>query len=137
VSPLGLGPCRHRHHVLSLQDDHWPARRYAPTIYFRKDIREETFCGSAKSGYPGPEVYRAIHSAPMANAAQNNQASYWRSDLAYQRSVLMPSEMKRLKLLEEENSRLKRLVADLSLEKAMLQDVVKRNIWSAPPLQGL
>jgi putative transposase len=37
---------------------------------------------------------------------------------------LMPSEMKRLKLLEEENARLKRLVADLSLDKVMLQDVV-------------
>jgi putative transposase len=41
---------------------------------------------------------------------------------------LMPSEMKRLKLLEEENTRLKRLVADLSLDKAMLQDVVKRKL---------
>jgi putative transposase len=40
----------------------------------------------------------------------------------------MPSEMKRLKLLEEENSRLKKLVADLSLDKAMLQDVVKRKL---------
>ncbi len=29
---------------------------------------------------------------------------------------LMPSEMKRLKMLDEENARLKRLVADLSLE---------------------
>jgi putative transposase len=41
---------------------------------------------------------------------------------------LMPSEMKRLKLLEEENVRLKKLVADLSLDKAMLQDVVKRKL---------
>lgn len=31
---------------------------------------------------------------------------------------LMPSEMKRLKQFEEENQRLKRLVADLSLEDA-------------------
>ena len=31
----------------------------------------------------------------------------------------MPSEMKRLKLLGEENVRLKRLVADFSLDKAM------------------
>ena len=38
----------------------------------------------------------------------------------------MPSEMKRLKQLEEENSRLKRLVANLSLDKEMLQDVIKR-----------
>jgi len=49
---------------------------------------------------------------------------------------LMPSEMKLVKLLEEENSRLKELVADLSLDKAMLQDVLSRNVWSAPSLQG-
>jgi putative transposase len=41
---------------------------------------------------------------------------------------LMPSEMKRLKQLEEENQRLKKLVADLSLDKAMLQDVIKRKL---------
>ncbi len=35
---------------------------------------------------------------------------------------LMPSEMRRLRQLEEENGKLKRLVADLSLDKAMLQD---------------
>ena len=39
---------------------------------------------------------------------------------------LMPSEMKRLRLLEEENRKLKRIVADLSLDKAMLQDVIRR-----------
>jgi putative transposase len=38
----------------------------------------------------------------------------------------MPSEMKRLKQLEEENSRLRKLVADLSLNKEMLQDVRRR-----------
>ena len=41
---------------------------------------------------------------------------------------LMPSEMKRLKQLDEENARLKQLVADLSLDKAMLQDVIKRKL---------
>jgi putative transposase len=41
---------------------------------------------------------------------------------------LMPSEMKRLKQLDEENQRLKKLVADLSLDKEMLQDVIRRKI---------
>ena len=41
---------------------------------------------------------------------------------------LMPSEMKRLKQLEEENQRLKKLVADLSLDKEMLQDVIRRKM---------
>jgi putative transposase len=38
---------------------------------------------------------------------------------------LMPSEMKRLRQLEEENGKLKKIVADLSLDKAMLQDVAR------------
>lgn len=41
---------------------------------------------------------------------------------------LLPSEMKRLRQLEEENGKLKKLVADLSLDKAMLQDVIRRKI---------
>ncbi|PWK49839.1 hypothetical protein C8D95_1214 [Silicimonas algicola] len=40
----------------------------------------------------------------------------------------MPSEMKRLRELEQENARLKKIVADLSLDKEMLQDVIKRKL---------
>ena len=36
------------------------------------------------------------------------------------------SDARRLKQLEEENRRLKRLVADLTLDKQMLQDVASR-----------
>lgn len=39
---------------------------------------------------------------------------------------LQVSEARRLKALEDENRRLKRLVADLSLDNAMLKDVVGR-----------
>lgn len=41
---------------------------------------------------------------------------------------LMPSEMKRLKHLDQENGRLKRLVTDLSLDTVILQDVIKRKL---------
>lgn len=41
---------------------------------------------------------------------------------------LMPSEVKRLKQLEDENGRLKRIVADLTLDREMLQDVIKRKL---------
>ena len=37
---------------------------------------------------------------------------------------MLPSDMKRLRQLEEENAKLKKLVADLSLDKLMLQDVL-------------
>jgi putative transposase len=43
-------------------------------------------------------------------------------------SGLGPSELRRLRQLDEENTRLKKLVADLSLDKVMLQDVVRRKI---------
>jgi len=36
------------------------------------------------------------------------------------------SELRRLKQLEEENRKLKQLVADLSLDKKMLQDVLSK-----------
>ena len=36
------------------------------------------------------------------------------------------TELRRLRQLEEENHRLKRLVADLSLDKEMLQEVIKK-----------
>ena len=36
------------------------------------------------------------------------------------------SELRRLRQLEEENRKLKQRVADLSLDKAMLQDVLKK-----------
>ena len=35
-------------------------------------------------------------------------------------------EIRKLKQLEDENSKLKKLVADLTLDRAMLQDVLKR-----------
>ena len=36
------------------------------------------------------------------------------------------AELRRLKQLEEENRKLKRIVADLTLDKQMLQDVLKK-----------
>jgi putative transposase len=41
---------------------------------------------------------------------------------------LLPNELRRLKLLEDENAKLKKLVADLSLDRAMLQDVLRRKL---------
>ena len=38
------------------------------------------------------------------------------------------AELRRLKQLEEENSKLKQLVADLSLDKKMLQDVLSKKL---------
>ncbi len=39
---------------------------------------------------------------------------------------LGPSELRKMQQFEEENQKLKRLVADRSLDKAMLQDVLAK-----------
>ena len=71
----------------------------------------------AEEGTPVEEVCRK---------AGISEATYYAWRKKY--GGLVPSEMKRLRQLEEENQRLKRLVADLSLDKEMLQDVVRRKI---------
>jgi len=64
--------------------------------------------------------------AEICRKAGISQATYfnWKNKYA----GMLPPEMKRLKLLEDENGRLKRIVADLSLDKEMLQDVLKRKL---------
>jgi len=73
-----------------------------------------------KQADEGTSVAEVCRKAGIAEATFYN----WRKKYA----GLMPSEMKRLKQLEEENSKLKNLVADLSLDRAMLQDVIKRKL---------
>lgn len=45
------------------------------------------------------------------------------------------NEARRLKELEDENRRLKHMVADLSLDKEALKAVIRKNVWSAVGLQ--
>ena len=64
--------------------------------------------------------------AEVCRKAGISQATYFNWKKRY--AGMMPSEMKRLRQLEEENGRLKRMVADLSLDKAMLQDVLSKKL---------
>jgi putative transposase len=45
------------------------------------------------------------------------------------------SDAKKLRALEAENNRLKRMLADAMLDNAALKDLVPKNVWSAPRLQ--
>ena len=46
------------------------------------------------------------------------------------------SDAKRLKALEDENAKLKKLLAEAMLDNAMLKDIASKNVWSAPSVQG-
>ncbi|PPB79547.1 putative transposase [Mycetohabitans endofungorum] len=71
----------------------------------------------AELGTPAAEVCRKMG---ISDATFYN----WRQKYG----GLGPSELRRLKQLEEENTKLKRLVAELSLDKCMLQDVLSKKL---------
>ena len=73
-----------------------------------------------KQADDGVSVAEVCRKAGISDATFYN----WRKKYA----GFMPSEMRRLRQLEEENAKLKRIVADLSLDKAMLQDVLSKKL---------
>ena len=64
--------------------------------------------------------------AAACKEAGTTEQSYYRYRKEY--GGLGVDQAKRLKRLEEENNRLKKLVADLSLEKQVLKDIARGNL---------
>jgi len=64
--------------------------------------------------------------ADICRKAGISQATYFNWKKKY--GGLLPTEMKRLKFLEDENTKLSKIVADLSLDREMLQDVIRRKL---------
>jgi putative transposase len=73
-----------------------------------------------KQGEEGTPVAEVCRKAGISQATYFN----WKKKYA----GLLPSEMRRLRELEDENGRLKKIVADLTLDREMLQDVIKRKL---------
>ena len=71
----------------------------------------------AESGTPVGDVCRQLGIAEQTFYA-------WKKKYAH----LGVSELHRLRQVEEENARLKRLVADLSLDRRMLQEIVRKKL---------
>ncbi|GGC76361.1 hypothetical protein GCM10010994_38370 [Chelatococcus reniformis] len=55
-----------------------------------------------------------------------SQATYLNWKKKYE--GLLPAEMRRLKQLEDENAKLRKLVADLALDREMLQGMIRRKM---------
>lgn len=71
----------------------------------------------AESGTPVADICRQL-------GISDATFYLWKKKYAH----LGMSELKRLRQLEEENSRLKRLVADLSLDKHMLTEALRKKV---------
>jgi putative transposase len=86
----------------------------------RSRFNEQQIAYILRQAEEGTSVEEVCRKAGISEATYHN----WRKKYG----GLMPSEMKRLKQLDEENRRLEKLVAYLSLDKEMLQDVIRRKI---------
>ena len=86
-----------------------------------------------RSRYTEEEIAYALRQAeagmPVADVCRQmgiSEASFyvWRKKYAN----LGVSELRKLKQLEDENTRLKRLVADLTLDRHILQEVLRKKV---------
>ena len=73
-----------------------------------------------KQGEEGTPVAEVCRKAGISQATYFN----WKKKYA----GMLPTDMRKLRELEDENRRLKKIVADLALDKEMLQDVIKRKL---------
>ena len=87
----------------------------------------------AKKGHTEEQILRALHQAESGVRVSDicrehgiSEATYYVWKKKY--SGLGLSELRELRQLREENSKLKRLVADLSLDRHILQEIVQKKL---------
>ena len=86
----------------------------------KKQLSEEQIAFALRQAESGTSVAEIIRKLGISE-----QTFYrWKKRFA----GLGIAELRRLRTLEEENSKLKQLVADLSLDKKMLQDVLSKKL---------
>ncbi len=90
----------------------------------------------AKKGYTAEQIINKLREAEIMLSQGATLAVIWKkigvSDCTYYRwrkeyGGMRVDQARRLKELEQENSRLKRLVADLSLDNAILKEASRGN----------
>lgn len=86
-----------------------------------------------RSKFTEPQIMFALKQAETGNRVEEvcgqlgiSEATFYNQKKKY--SGLGVTELRRLRQLEEENAKLKTIVADLSLDKQMLQDVIKKKL---------
>jgi putative transposase len=96
-----------------------------PWLEERKTMKASQF-SDAQKAFILKQGNDGVPVADICRKAGISQATYFNWKKKY--DGMQPPEMRRLKQLEDENARLKKIVADLSLDREMLQDVIRRKI---------
>lgn len=82
------------------------------------------------------KILREADTAPVAEVAKKHGVSeqtiyLWRKRFGKLEAV----DVKRLRQIENENSKLKKLLAERDLEIEVMKEIAAKNVWSAPSLQ--
>ena len=91
----------------------------------RKTMKDSKF-SDAQKAFILKQGADGIPVAEICRRTGISQATYFNWKKKYE--GLLPAEMRRLKQLEDENAKLRKLVADLALDREMLQDVIRRKL---------
>ena len=86
-----------------------------------------------KKRYTNEQIAFALRQAESGTPVQEVCRKMGVTDVTFYRwkkkfAGMGVAELRRLRQLEEENRKLKQLVADLSLDKEMLQDVIRKKL---------
>ena len=91
--------------------------------------------------YSEPQILAILRQAeggvPVAELCREHgmsNASFYKWRARY--GGMDASMVSQMKAMEEENRRLKRMYADLSMQADLLKEALGKNVWSAPLLQG-
>jgi putative transposase len=83
----------------------------------------------AKKGHSEEQILRALRQAESGTRVSEICREYGISDATfYIYGGLALSELRELRQLREENGKLKRLVADLSLDRHILREIVQKKL---------
>ncbi len=93
----------------------------------RKRFSEEQIIGILKQHESG------VSTADVCREHGISSATFYKWKAKF--GGLEVSDARRLKALEDENAKLKKLLAEQLLDNAMLKDVASKNVWSAPRVQ--
>ena len=85
-----------------------------------------------KTKFTEEQITLALHHAEQTSVEEVSrklgisQATFYRWKVKY--GGLLPSEVRRLRQLEEENRRLKHMYAELSMDHCILKDIVEKKL---------